>query len=136
MIAKRMLALLLVILLSNVAAGAPYAAQTGNQSPTIAERTRRCAVRLSTQGRRRNQRIGVRLRDGSRLRGYVGLAEDSHFTIINSRSGQATSVPYEEVTDLRCGPSFSGELAKGAIVLGVAIGGLMLLGLYVVSQTR
>lgn len=132
---KRMLALVLVVLLNNLALGAPYAPQTGNQAATIADRTRRCAIRLSTS-RRRNERIEVRLRDNSKLKGYVGVAEESRFTVINPRSGLITSVPYADVTDLRCGRSVSGEIAKGAIVLGATIGGLMLLGLWVASQTR
>ena len=126
---KRILALTLVALLSNFAArGAPSAAQTGNQAATIADRTRRCAVRLSTS-RRRNERIEVRLRDGSKLKGYVGIAEDTHFTIINSQSGLATSVPYDDVAGLRCGRSLTREIAKGAIVFTAIIGALLVVTL-------
>lgn len=122
---KKMLALMLVVLLSNVAAqGATHAAQTGNRAATIAERTRLCAVRLSTS-RRRNERIEVRLRDGAKLKGYVGVAEESHFTIINSSSGLSTSVPYAEVTNLRCGRSVSRELARGGIIFAAVIGSLV-----------
>ena len=125
MIAKRMLALGLIVLISNVAAGATYAAQTGNQSPTLADRTRRCAVRLSTS-RRRNERIEVRLRDLSKVKGYVGVAENDHFTIINTSTGLATSVSYADVTNLRCGRSVAREIAYGAIFFGAVVGGLVI----------
>ena len=128
MIAKRMLALALAILLSNVAGGASYAAQTGNQSPTLADRTRRCAVRLSTS-RRRNERIEVRLRDGSKVKGYVGVAENDHFTVINTSNGLTTSVPYDDVTNLRCGRSVAREIAYGAIFFGAIVGGLVIVTL-------
>ena len=130
---KRVLCLAIIVLLTmEMARTHPvFALQTTSQQPTVADRTRACALRLST---RRYRRITVRLRNGSRMRGDVGTVEENYFTIVNGVS--ATPVPFDEVVSVQCGRSVRREILKGAIGIAIVIIGVSLLGILVASQTR
>lgn len=131
---KKILSLVIIALLTMVTANAhpALAQQTTSQQPTtVADRTRACALRLST---RRYRRITVRLRNGSRMRGDVMTVEENHFTIVNN--GTVTPVPFDEVVHVQCGRSVRREILKGAIGFALVITGGMLLAVFVASQTR
>ncbi len=124
---RRCIALALVALLSNLLmnASSAAAAQTGNQQQqpnSAAESARACASRLSAGAN--DARIEVRLRDGRKVKGEVGVARENLFTIINPATGASTSVFYDEVTRVRCGGGLS---RRGIIGFAIPIGLLIVI---------
>ena len=125
---QRCITLTLMALLSNLlmSASPAVAAQAGNQPQpnSAAEQARACATRLSAGAN--DARIEVRLRDGRKVKGEVGVARDNFFTIINPATGASTSVFYDEVTQVRCGGGLS-RTNRQVIRVGIAIGLLIVL---------
>ncbi len=67
--------------------------------------------------------IEVKLRDGTRLKGYVSEAGDDRFVVVDEKSGASRDVPYPQVKQVK-----DNNLSTGAwvaigfgIIIGVAI---------------
>lgn len=73
-------------------------------------------------------RIEVKLRDKTKLKGYVSQIHDSSFVIADAKTGATTEVSYPNVTSVK-----GSNLSTGAkIAIGVAIGvGVTFLILYI-----
>src|SRR5258707_2881204 len=72
-------------------------------------------------------RIKIRLRDKTKITGYVSEAGESSFVVVDAKTGQPTSIPYPQVGQAKGNNLSSG--AKLAIVLAVLVGVLILVGL-------
>jgi hypothetical protein len=74
--------------------------------------------------------VEVKLRDKTKLAGYVGEAADESFVVNNVKTGEATTVAYTSVTQVR-----GHNLSTGAkIAIGIAIGvgvALIILAIYI-----
>ena len=72
-------------------------------------------------------RVRVKLRDKSKLEGYVSSAGDESFVVTNFKTGAATTVPYPQVKGVA-----GNNLSTGAkIAIGIGIGaGVVLLILF------
>ena len=68
--------------------------------------------------------IEIKLRDESKLKGYIKEANEDHFVLVSSATGSATEVAYSQVKQVK-----GNNLSTGAKVgIGVAIGiGILLL---------
>ena len=79
---------------------AHVSAQSGPESETevAAKKVKARIVRLGT-GKR--ARLEVRLKDGRRLKGYVGEIAEEHFSIADAKAGTVTAVPYDQVEKLK-----------------------------------
>jgi hypothetical protein len=53
--------------------------------------------------------VEIKLRDGTKLKGYVAAAAEDHFVIVEENSGAATEVPYAQVKQVK-----GNNLTKGA----------------------
>jgi len=75
-------------------------------------------------------RVSVKLRDRTKLTGFISTIEEDHFAITNAKTGVVTTVAYPDVTQVR-----GNNLSTGAkIAIGIAIGvGATLLALYLIS---
>lgn len=69
--------------------------------------------------------VSVKLRDGTKLKGYVAEAGDDRFVVVNEKSGASTDVPYPQVKQVKGNNLSTG--AKIAIGIGVAVGVLILI---------
>lgn len=74
-------------------------------------------------------RLTVKLRDKTKLSGYVSRIGDEFFVIADAKTGANTEVPYPNVTQVK-----GNNLSTGAkIAIGVAIGvGVTFLALYLI----
>jgi hypothetical protein len=90
----------------------------------LAERVREGVRQLGTGP---DAHISVRRQDGTKVKGYVASADDASFVVV-TRSGDATQVPYGDVTQVK-----GQNLATGwKIAIGAAIGaGVVLLVLFI-----
>ena len=63
-------------------------------------------------------RVALKLRDKPKLVGYVSSVSDDSFVVTNSKTGEATTVAYHDVTQVK-----GNNLSTGAsIAIGLAIG--------------
>lgn len=91
----------------------------------IKEGIRKLGVGKDTQ-------VRVKLRDRTKLTGFISAIEEDHFAVTNAKTGAVTTVPYPNVTQVQ-----GNNLSTGAkVAIGIAIGvGATLLVLYLISLT-
>lgn len=72
-------------------------------------------------------RVALKLRDRAKLAGFISSASDDSFVVTNLKTGDATTVAYHDVTQVK-----GNKLSTGAsIAIGIAIGvGVTLLVLF------
>ena len=119
---KRLLSVLLSItVLYTVTSTTILASTDAEKRIRFAEKARAEILKL---GIGRDARISVKLRDKTKLAGYVSKAEEDHFVVTNLNTGESTTIPYAGVGQVK-----GNNLSTGAKVgIGVAIGiGILLL---------
>ena len=130
---RKALALVLIFLLSSTAAmtSVPAAAQEARQVEQVRENVRKLGVGEAA-------RVEVKLQDGRTLKGYIREAGDDRFVVADARTGNATTVTYSEVTQLKgkngvTGGKASWTAAKVVGVIAAVVGGIVLV-LYIVAS--
>jgi|ERR1043165_5845015 hypothetical protein len=77
-------------------------------------------------------RVEVKLRDNTKLKGYVDQVADDHFVIISDTTGAATAVAYPQVKRVK-----GNNLSTGAkIAIGIGVVALLVLWASAVSDRR
>jgi hypothetical protein len=119
---KKILSLLLVVLMLNaVGVSSAYAGSKEEKEARFTERVRKGIGKLGTGT---EARIEVKLRNKTKLKGYVGKSNTESFTVVDA-NGVATEVAYPQVKQVK-GNNLS-EGVKAAIFLGVVIVGLVVI---------
>ena len=127
---KKVLSLVLAGLLFGVLGARPaFAGPREDKGARLAEKVREGIGRLGTG---EAARVEVKLRDKSKLKGYVKEAGEACFVLLDAKTGAATSVPYPQVAQVRGHNLSTGQ--KVAIGVGVTLGALLLLWLIVASS--
>jgi len=114
---KRVLATMLMVMMVTIAFGIDCVkAQTGSQPPQVAKvRAEVLKIGVGEQAR-----VEVKLRDNSKLKGYIGETTEDSFTVIDS-GGSSQKVAYADVDKVKkAGGGFS---ARSWIILGAAAAG-------------
>ncbi len=70
-------------------------------------------------------RVQIKLRDQTKVAGYIQSADAESFVIVDANAGTTTTVPYPNVTQVKGNNLSTG--AKVAIVLGIAAAVLAIL---------
>jgi len=112
---KRTLTFALVLLVLNVAGARVAFAKTGaEKSAQFAEKVKTNLLKLGTG---EAARVKVKLRDKTKLEGYVSAAGEDGFTVVNAKTGVATAVAYPQVKSVQ-----GNNLSTGAkIAIGVGV---------------
>ncbi|HEV2801952.1 MAG TPA: hypothetical protein VGW12_15855 [Pyrinomonadaceae bacterium] len=101
-------------LLLSLVCYAPASVRARGKEGEFAERVKTAVARLGTGT---DVRVEVKLRDKTKLKGYVGSADESGFSLVDDRTNTATHIAYPQVKQMK-GQNFStGE----KILLGVLI---------------
>lgn len=134
---KKVLSLVLTGLLINVVAISSYARSQDDQARKI-EQVKENVRKL---GVGEEARVEVKLQDGRKLKGYIREAGEDNFTVIDSKSGTATTVDYSQVKQLKGSNRSTAakvgiNVAKGIGVVAVVAGLALLLGVIIASGTR
>ena len=128
---KRLLSVLLSSALLYAVASTPVRASTD------AEKRIRLAEKAKTEilklGIGRDARIWVKLRDKTKLAGYVSNAEEDHFVVTDLRTGESTPVTYAGVAQVKGNNLSTG--VKVAIGIGIGVGATLLI-LYLIFAPR
>jgi hypothetical protein len=119
MLKKTSVAALVLVLLAAAIPG--YSGSREEKDAPFALRLRESLTKLGTGP---NARIEVRLRDNTRLKGYVAEASDDYFVVMDSKTGAATKVPYPQVKKVSGNNLSTG--VKIALGIGLAIGILLI----------
>ncbi|MBA3240958.1 MAG: hypothetical protein H0T60_06995 [Acidobacteria bacterium] len=120
---KRIMSLALVALLFGVAAPAPvHAASKAEKQARFAEKVKAGVNKIGTGT---EARVEVKLRDKTKLKGYVAGADADGFSVVDAKTGTATRVTYGQVQKVKGHNLSTG--AKIAIGLGAAVAVLVIL---------
>lgn len=112
---KKLVALSLVAILINLAGmTTAYAASKEEKQARFAVKVKENVMKLGTG---EAARVKIKLRDKSKLEGYISAADEDSFTVTDS-TGKATTVPYPQVKSVKGNNLSSG--AKIAIGVGIA----------------
>ena len=113
---KKLLSLSLAALLINLAVMTPaYAASKEEKHARFAEKVKASVLKLGTG---EAARVKVKLRDKTKVEGYISAADGEGFTVTNSKTGMATTVAYPQVKSVKGHNLSTG--AKIAIGVGIA----------------
>jgi hypothetical protein len=116
MMFKKLLSLSLVALLINlVGVPAAYAASKEEKQARFAEKVKTSVLRFGTG---ETARVKVKLRDKTKLTGYISAADSEGFTVMDSKTGIATTIAYPQVKSVQGNNLSTG--AKIAIGVGIA----------------
>lgn len=112
---KKLLSLLLVTLLINLAGATPaYAASKEEEQARFAEKVKASVLKFGTG---EAARVKIKLRDKTKLAGHISAADGEGFTVIDSKTGMATTIAYPQVKGVQ-----GHNLSTGAkIAIGVGI---------------
>jgi hypothetical protein len=121
---KKLASIALVGLISILACQVTAKANPDGESKSVA----RVKSAISKLGSGPEARIEVKLRDKTRLKGYVSRADVDAFVVIEDRSGNASQITYREVKQVKGKNNLTGEeIALVAVGIGVLVFALFLL---------
>ena len=112
---KKLLSISLVALLINLTAMTPAYAASKEEKARFAEKVKANVLKVGTG---EAARIKIKLRDKTKVAGYVSAADDEGFTVIDSKTGMATTIAYAQVKSVQGHNLSTG--AKIAIGVGIA----------------
>ena len=118
---KNLLSVALASLLLGMMTSVPVSAQSPAERET--QQAGKVKTRVTKLGTGKQARVEVKLKDNTKLKGYIGEIAEEHFTLIDSKHGTITPVPYIQVQEIKN----TNHSAAYALGLGAAVvGGLLL----------
>ena len=125
---KRLMAIFIVGLLINMTSvKAVVAATNPDKEARFVEKVKAAIAKLGTGP---DARVEVKLRDKTKLKGYISEIAADHFMVSDSKTGTATPVAYPQVKQVK-----GNNLSTGAkIAIGIAVGVGILLALFLIGK--
>ena len=120
---KKLLSLSLVALLINLGAMTPaYAASKEEKQARFTEKVKASVLKLGTG---EAVRVKIKLQDKTKVAGYISAVDGDGFTVIDPKTGIATTIAYPQVKSVQGNNLSTG--AKIAIGVGIAAGIIFLI---------
>lgn len=111
---KKIISVLLIGLVMNLAVVGAFAETKEEKEAKSAEKVKTQVAKLGTG---KDARIQVKLKDGTKLKGYVREIKENSFLVMNENTGEPTEVPYPKIKQVK-----GNNLATGVkIAIGVGI---------------
>ena len=121
---KKYLTLVLTILVVNLFLSAAVFADTKEEKTArFAEKVKTTIVKLGTG---KDARVEVKLKDGTKLKGYVSQINENSFAVTDEQTGRATEIPYPNAKQVK-----SSNLSNG-VKVAIAVGILAAVGLFAI----
>lgn len=114
---KKIISLTLITLLTQMLF--VHSTFAGTKGEKFAEKVKAEVAKLGTGT---DAKIKVKLKDGTKIKGYIMEADENQFVVMNSKTGQAVPVAYPQV-----GQAKGNNLSTGAIFLIGAVGLIVVL---------
>ncbi len=120
---KKLLASLVAVLVLNlVCATSAPAKPSVDKDAQFAAKVKAAIFKLGTGPA---ARVSVKLRDGTKLKGYVAEAGDDRFVVVDEKSGASTEVPYPQVKQGKGNNLSTGAKIAIAVVIIVVVGTIL-----------
>ena len=126
---KKLMTFALVIVLVQVtcASTAVVASTRAEKEAQLADKIKTGIARLGTG---KQALVKVKLRDGTRLAGYISETNENSFVIVDAKTGISTTVAYPNVTQVK------GNNLSSGVWLAIGIGALIGIGLLMAVAMR
>jgi hypothetical protein len=115
---KKILSFVLVGLLFSLVCHTTVKANSEKEAEFV-ERVRTAVTKLGTG---REARVNVKLRDTTKIKGYISKVGEDGFVVINDKTKTVTQIPYSKVKQVQGKNNLTGEQ-----ILGVAVVALILI---------
>ena len=120
---KKLVATILIAIVVNaICATSALAKPNAERDAQFAAKVKTAIFKLGTG---HEARVEMKLRDGTKLKGFVSEAYEDHFVVTDEKTGVAKDVAYPQVKQAKGHNLSTG--AKIAIGVGVAVGALILI---------
>jgi preprotein translocase subunit SecF len=114
---KKIVSLALAGSLMAAAAAQPVSAATLTKAEKEAQFVEKVKAGIAQLGTGTEARVEVKLRDKTKLKGYISEAGAERFTVVDAKTGIATIVAYPQVKQVK-----GHNLSRGAeIAIGIAV---------------
>jgi hypothetical protein len=111
--------LALVFFLANLVCFTPTSAgSTTEKESQFADKVKTSIAKLGTGP---ETRVEVKLRDGTRLKGYIAEIAADHFVVADAKTGVTTAVPYPQVKKVKGNNLSTGAQIAIAAVVAVLV---------------
>jgi len=126
---KKLMTMALVILLVQVtcASTTAVASTRAEKEAHLADKVKAGIAKLGTG---KQAIVKVKLRDGTKLAGYISEANENSFVIVDCKTGISTTVAYPNVTQVK------GNNLSSGVWLAIGIGALIGIGLLMAVALR
>lgn len=128
LLSLKVLSLMFAVLLMQV--GFVQSVAAGTKAEKEAKFAEKVKAGIAKLGTGTEARIEVKLKDKTKLKGYVSEAGADSFTVVDAKTGAATEVAYPQVKTVK-----GNNLSKGAIatiVLGISVA-LIVIGVIIAA---
>lgn len=115
---KKFILTILLIIVGNLAV-TPYIYASGNSEENV-NFAKKVKMEIAKLGVGTDARIKVKLKDGTKLKGYVSEIKENSFTIIETKNGNAASVLYSQAKQVK-GNNLSSEVIIGIGVVAFLV---------------
>jgi hypothetical protein len=118
---KKCLSLMLVgsLTCTLIGGGAVAAQSQANQQTQLAEKMKAAILQRSIG---KKARVTVKLRDNTKVAGYISKAGEDSFAVTNAKTGVATTIAYNEIIQVKNnGLSRGGKIAVGMGIVWIVL---------------
>jgi hypothetical protein len=112
---KKILSFALIVLLLNIGVSSAYA--VGSKEEKEARFAEKVKAGIAKLGTGTEARVEVKLKNKTKLKGYVSEAGADSFTIVDEKTGAATEVPYSNAKQVK-----GNNLSKNVVLTLVLVG--------------
>lgn len=135
---RKVLSLTLITLLINVAGASPVRA--GAQVVEQVRSVEKVKENIRKLGAGEATRVELKLKDGTKLKGFIREAGEENFSIVDTKTGAVTTLAYAQVRHVKGSNRLTAvkvglTIAKGVAIVGAVALGAMLLVLISVPKT-
>ena len=124
---RKTLAILLATILAPMAIASPRVDAQTVKDARLVEKARAKVAKL---GVGQDARVEVKLRDNTKLNGYVSAAGEDSFTVTNSKTGTSSTVAYTDVAQVK--EKGGGLSTRTKVIIGAAVAAGVAIVLYTV----
>ncbi len=114
---KKYLILIMTILVINLSLSSVAFAETKEEKEAkFADKVKINVVKLGTG---KEARVEVKLKDGTKMKGYISEINDNGFVVVNDKTGTSTEIPYPQAKQVKGNNLSTG--VKIAIAVGIIV---------------
>ena len=101
------------------------------QSPPDTKAIEKTRIKVQKLGVGPKARVEGKLRDNTKFKGYIRVASQDAFTVIDAKTGAAQSIDYSNVEQIK--KRGSGFSTRNWVILGAAVAATVIVGLTVIK---